>query len=316
MERIVWLHGRITAKAFPNAEDLARAFELSPRTAQRIIAYFRDRLDAPLKYDHRKKGYYFSDENYVLPLARVSQEEVLTILLARSLLDKSSGGYISRSIQQFSRRLMSEASMIGFSWDMLEKRFSAVWNLYSPAQADVFQEVLHSLLNNRVLTFDYTSPLVSETIRRETEPHHLQHYMGSWVLIAFCLNKNDWRKFYLSRMNNVKKTGRVFTPRPDRLWKYQVEDSFGIFQKEESCPAVLRFNAFRAGWIREQVWHPSQKMRDLPDGSLELEVPVADFREIKLKILSFGADVEVVSPEELRREVSGEIEKMKKIYRE
>jgi predicted DNA-binding transcriptional regulator YafY len=42
---------------------------------------------------------------------------------------------------------------------------------------------------------------------------------------------------------------------------------------------------------------------------------VADFREIKLKILQFAADVEVVSPEELCREVQKEIESMAKIYK-
>jgi predicted DNA-binding transcriptional regulator YafY len=41
---------------------------------------------------------------------------------------------------------------------------------------------------------------------------------------------------------------------------------------------------------------------------------VTDFRQVKLKILQFGADVEVMKPEELREEVKNEIEKMTKIY--
>ena len=41
---------------------------------------------------------------------------------------------------------------------------------------------------------------------------------------------------------------------------------------------------------------------------------MADFREIKMKILQFGADVEVIAPEELREEVRQEIDKMAKLY--
>ena len=67
-------------------------------------------------------------------------------------------------------------------------------------------------------------------------------------------------------------------------------------------------------WIREQVWHPAQKMENLPDGGLRLVLPVADFREVKLRILQFGADVEVIEPKELRDEVKEEIGKMAKIY--
>ena len=53
-----------------------------------------------------------------------------------------------------------------------------------------------------------------------------------------------------------------------------------------------------------------------PDGCLDLTVPVADFREIKMQILQFGADVEVISPEELRQEVMAEIERMGCLYQQ
>ena len=76
----------------------------------------------------------------------------------------------------------------------------------------------------------------------------------------------------------------------------------------------LRFSPFRARWIREQIWHPDQKMRELPGGGLELELPVADYREIKMRILSFGSDVEVISPEDLRLEVAKEIKRMQRLY--
>jgi predicted DNA-binding transcriptional regulator YafY len=77
---------------------------------------------------------------------------------------------------------------------------------------------------------------------------------------------------------------------------------------------VLRFTPFRARWIKEQLWHPDQKMIALDDGGLELRLPVTDFREIKMKILQFGADVVVVAPEALREEVVAEIRRMREIY--
>ena len=78
---------------------------------------------------------------------------------------------------------------------------------------------------------------------------------------------------------------------------------------------VLRFTPFRARWIKEQLWHPNQSIIQHEDGSLELSFPVADFREIKLKILQFGADVEVIAPQELRAEVLDEIKKMSRLYK-
>lgn len=76
----------------------------------------------------------------------------------------------------------------------------------------------------------------------------------------------------------------------------------------------MRFTPFRARWVKEQVWHPAQQMTLLADGGLELRLPVADFREIIMKILQFGADVSVVAPEELRREIGEEVRRMGQMY--
>ena len=77
---------------------------------------------------------------------------------------------------------------------------------------------------------------------------------------------------------------------------------------------TLRFNAFRSKWIREQVWHPCQTCEDTPDGGCELSFKVTDFREVKMMILQFGGDVEVIAPAALRQEVAEEIGKMGRIY--
>jgi predicted DNA-binding transcriptional regulator YafY len=77
---------------------------------------------------------------------------------------------------------------------------------------------------------------------------------------------------------------------------------------------VLRFNPYRARWLRHEIWHPDQVMEEQPDGSLILRFIVTDFREVKLRILQYGADVEVVAPEGLRDEILGEIGLMVKLY--
>jgi len=63
--------------------------------------------------------------------------------------------------------------------------------------------------------------------------------------------------------------------------------------------------------FERSVWFDTQvRQKRFPNAR-----KLADFREIKLKILQFGADVEVISPEELRRAVRKEIDKMAKKYK-
>jgi predicted DNA-binding transcriptional regulator YafY len=84
------------------------------------------------------------------------------------------------------------------------------------------------------------------------------------------------------------------------------------FDVNSAC--FIQFTPFRARWIRQQTWHPDQTHRNTADGGIELSFPVADFREVKMMILQFGADVQVVSPASLRAEIADEIRKMSRIY--
>lgn len=66
---------------------------------------------------------------------------------------------------------------------------------------------------------------------------------------------------------------------------------------------MLRFTPERARWVADEHWHPQQQSLLLGDGSYELRIPYSDSRELIMDILKHGAEVEVIAPEELRREV-------------
>ena len=50
LERFIWFDNETRHGHYPNAFKLAAKFEISTKTAQRSIDYFRDRLQAPLAY--------------------------------------------------------------------------------------------------------------------------------------------------------------------------------------------------------------------------------------------------------------------------
>jgi predicted DNA-binding transcriptional regulator YafY len=69
-----------------------------------------------------------------------------------------------------------------------------------------------------VLRFDYTpaSPGKTDawTPPRRVEPHHLVTWGGRWYLVAWDLDRGDWRTFRVDRMTPRAPTGPRFTPRP------------------------------------------------------------------------------------------------------
>ncbi|MEN6484412.1 MAG: WYL domain-containing protein [Syntrophobacteraceae bacterium] len=307
------MDNRLKQQAYPNTTHISEYFEVSRKTAQRDITYFRDRLRAPIAYHPANKGYYYTKEDFEFPHLPASQEEVLAILIARSLLSEA-GGFISEAFRGFTRKLREATASFGMSEQRVVEAFSASWHAYSPAPERVFQKTVQALVEHRTIEIEYLSPKTGEHTRRIIEPHHLQHYMASWVLIAYCRLRNEWRKFYLSRIEELDVLGESFDIRPREQWAHQLEAAFGIFQGTPSIPITLCFNPFRSGWVREQVWHPAQTVRTLADGSIELTFSVADFREVKMKILQYGADVQVLEPDSLRDELRKEVDRLWKAY--
>jgi predicted DNA-binding transcriptional regulator YafY len=309
-ERFVWFEELVREGRFPNASHLAHRFEISIRSAHRCIEFMRDRLGAPLFYDPIRKGYGYHDPSFQLPRFRVTQQELSALIIARRLLLKSAGGFLGDRIRQLVGKLGSLMVDAGLRETDLDRSFSAEWHGHSPTERQVFDSAATALLNHRVLRFTYLSPADGRITLRTVWPHHLQWYMGSWVLLAFCRNRDEWRKFLTARMRDVEILEERFDPFPEADWVPLLESAFGIFQHRDTQPVTLRFNPFRARWIREQVWHPDQKVVENADGTLDLTIPVADFREIKMWILQYGADVCVLAPEALRREVADEVRKM------
>lgn len=315
-ERFTWFDRLARLGRYPNATTLARRFELSPKTAQRNIEFFRFRLGADaLTYDPVRKGYAYPDDSFALPAQQVSQEELLAVLVARSLLRPDEEGPLAAAIRSLGDKLRACLGGSELSETLLDEALSAVAPGHAGCAPDTFAAVLHALLGCRLLTLAYRAPSTGAVSERSVEPHHLQHYAGSWVLTAFCRERGAWRVFYLSRIEAVADTGQVFTRRPRAEWGHRVAGAYGVFQGAEPIPITLRFTPYRARWVREQRWPPEQVLAERPDGGVDLSFPVADLREVQMQVLSFGAGVEVREPAELRELVAEEVGKMAALYR-
>ena len=60
IERMARIMAEIQAGIYPNAQKLAEKLEVSAKTVQRDIEFLRDRLRAPIEYDARRWGFYFT----------------------------------------------------------------------------------------------------------------------------------------------------------------------------------------------------------------------------------------------------------------
>ena len=85
---------------------------------------------------------------------------------------------------------------------------------------------------------------------------------------------------------------------------------------EITTKVVLRFSPAVKERVLETRWHPSQESMDDPDkpGYLRWWVDVADTTDMKPWIRGWGANVEVIEPEELRDALTTEVSRLAVYY--
>lgn len=316
-ERYQWFHWQVKAGRYPSARQLAEHFEISRKQAQRDIEFMYDRLAAPLEYNPNRRGYEYGNDGYELPPVWLKEEELVALCLAQRLSaavpDRELKGALERLLRRFVD-LCSDGSL-SLVGDICGK--VSVKNVeYYRVREPVFHAVAGALFRNRALRIVYRTPHKGEETQRLILPLHLLCYMGSWYLVAFCTLRNELRDFALSRIRALEESdGDVALPPSLPPIREYIRQTFGLLSGPQSTEVILRFRPGIAPWVAEQVWHDAQEASADPDGSLHLRFPVSGFEEVSREILKYGADVEVVAPDGLKRIIKEKIEKMAALYR-
>lgn len=314
-ERFIRFNESVNRRKYPNAAWLAKEFEISVRTAQRDIAFFQNRFPFPLQYSPARKGYYYKEGTFQLPDIILSEENITALALAVRLASSVPDGGMKRDLQSFLESLLRRTGNKKLRLKTITERV-AIKNIeYSPAAGADFHTIAEALFNRRLLQITYHSPHTGQSSQRDILPLHLLLYMGNWHIIAYCTVRQGLRDFLISRIRSVKPAlNRQKLPRALPAVKDYVRRNFGIMQGGQGTQVALKFTPQAAAWVREQIWHPAQKAAVGKDGSLTLRFPVADLREVKRRVLSYGAEVKVLAPKRLAGEIGEEIKKMMKNY--
>jgi predicted DNA-binding transcriptional regulator YafY len=83
---------------------------------------------------------------------------------------------------------------------------------------------------------------------------------------------------------------------------------------DKPVKVTIRFDKKAAGYIKEKIWHHSQKIEPKKDGSIIFSAEVAGTEEVKHWVMSWGTSAEVLEPEYLRQEIAQELQNSLKKY--
>ncbi len=303
--RLLYIDRKIREGRYPNCASLAEEWETSTRTILRDLEYLKEQLDAPLEYDAVKHGFRYTDPAWFLPSVLLSEGDLLALLIGRQAMNMYRGTPVAEDLERVFAKLtdlLPERVAIGP--EFIEARFSFFHPPARPIDAAIWRTVLRALTHQRALEIDYQSPAAAGRAKPHTlRPYHVVNLEGEWYLLAHEERWNELRQFALSRIRAARVLERTFDLPDDFDAAEVLQHRFGRYLHAGAKGTVkvrLRFAPVLAGYISEKVWHPRQRLRQRRDGSLDLDLPVAEARDLEAWLLSLGEYVEVLAPAALR----------------
>jgi predicted DNA-binding transcriptional regulator YafY len=292
-------------------EDAAEALDCAVRTIWRDLRVL-EHAGFPI-YDERapdgRRGLWRVEDRFRSKLpVKLTLSEVAALVMSRELLAPLGvsvlGPAVATAFEKIAEALSRDA--VGLLERMRETiGVRAVGaKLHVPA-ADHLPPIQTGLLEHRTLRMRYYSFQRDAETERDVDPYHLTHFNGGLYLVGYCHLREAVRVFAVERIRAIDVLRRRFDRPAGFDAKEYLDKAWGILQGDLITVRVV-FSEKAARYIREHLWHPSQRFRDLPDGRLEMTLRVADGLELRRWIFGYGIEAEVLEPEALREALQAE----------
>lgn len=164
-------------------------------------------------------------------------------------------------------------------------------------QKDAIKYIHKAISNYNILEIEYINTK-KEISKRNIEPMTLVFKGYVWYLFAYCLEKEDYRFFKLTRIKDIKiHEDKIFSRRNYKYSDFE-KRSMSDF---ELTKIELKFSEKVKNRIEE--YFPQENLTYNIDGTVTINVEWVEDEWVYSYIMSYGDNVEVISPEHIKENI-------------
>ncbi|GAA2203890.1 YafY family protein [Nonomuraea monospora] len=291
-----------THRYWPGAE-LADRLGVSPRTLRRDVDRLRE-LGYPVEAQRGVDGGYQLAAGAALPPLVIDDEEAVALTVGlQAAAQNPVEGIAESSVRVLAKVVQVMPVRLRRRIDALRAMtVSAGWDGQTRAGVDpsVLTTIAVACRDNERLRFSYTAADGRHT-ERHTEPHRLVSLGRRWYLVAYDLERHDWRSFRVDRLSAPQGTGSRFRPRPLPAGDAAEFVRAGLDNVPRSYRVEVVVRA-PAEVVRERVGRWST-VEEGDDGECLVRMVVDSLEWPIMALGLIGAEFRVVSPPELLNQV-------------
>jgi len=198
-----------------SGDELAERLDVSLRTVRRDIDRLRD-LGYPVQADRGVGGGYQLASGTAMPPLVLDDEEAVALVVSlqssvhggSSTLAEAALRAMGKIVPVLPARLRKRAQALTASTVPLNSQYSAP----DPVNPEVLVAFAQACRDHERIAFDYKDAKGAKSSRR-VEPAQLVNVGNRYYLVAFDLDRDDWRSFRVDRAQNASPRALRFAPR-------------------------------------------------------------------------------------------------------
>ena len=267
-----------------NHEAFRRAFERDKADLKQMgIPIETRQLDA---FGDTPPGYIIPKSSYYLPELDLEADEVAALRIAATAVlgvEEEAGS----GVMKLSMGAIDETS----------SGARLAWNADVAASQPLLGPLYSAVAERVPVTFDYQPAGTDEPGTRTVRPYALVHRKGHWYLVGHDDKSDDTRTFKVARITGEPKRGEG---------TYDIPSDFSaekhvlahVGTEGEQVVATVRFDESLRWWPEQNL--AGANGTEGPNGSFEVEMPVASLDALVAFAVWWGTKVEIVGPPEAR----------------
>lgn len=249
--------------------------------------------------------------------AGLTLSELCALYFSRTLLQALSGTPFKDDVERAFEKLASVLTphMRGFLDELprvIAAKADPMRKQPSADASSIVARAIDATLNLRQASIVYFSQSSGRTKTYLVHPYRLAYAQGGLYLLAYVPEYGEVRTFAVERIEEMSLLEECFTPieeLPDAAFPHSLGVHSGTPEHVE-----IEFQKAVADYVSTRQWHPSQRLRQTPEGGLVMTLDVCLDRALRSWILSFGPFARVASPERLARDIADEIDEARAQY--
>lgn len=297
--RLLRLLSLFQARRSWSGPELAERLEISGRTVRADIGKLRS-LGYPVEATPGVAGGYRLGRGAQMPPLLLDDDEAIAVAVG---LQTAAGGAVD-GIEEFSVRALAKLEQV--LPGRLRRRVGALHSQTTSIGIDepwptVAAETLAVLSlacrDHERVRFSYVSA-AGERSSRSVEPYRLVRWGRRWYLVAWDLDRSDWRTFRVDRLDDCAAVGARFAPRelPDDDLAAYVARQVSVAPRRHQATLVLHAPVEA---MRERLNDAVGSLEAVDDGRCRLRTGGDSLERLAVWIGLLGVDFEVLDPPEL-----------------